>query len=173
MGIVIPCTITTGVAPTISIVMPNTGVTAVGITYNQFLATLGKYNYGVNFFYLSATNIQQVGVPVSYRVFDANGNSISTILPFAVDPYQSQPSIYYDTNDDEIIFTGLSALRFPLLANQLVFFKFFSTITYLGNELDDEGNVSNDNLFEEIEEVKSIDFFEDYCNYLIDSDSGG
>jgi len=173
MGVFIPCVVTTGVAPAISIVMPNTGITATGITYNQFLNSLGEYCYGVNFFYLSATSIQQVGVPVFYNVFESNGNSISTILPFAVDPYQSQPAIYYDTNDDEIVFTGLGSLRFPILPNQLVFFKFLATVTYIGMGLEDMSEGRADNIFEEIEASKEIVFFEDYCNYLIDTDSGG
>jgi hypothetical protein len=172
MGLPIPPVITTGVTPSISVVMPNTGVTAVGITYQQFLQSLGSYNYGVNFFYLSATTIQQVGVPVFYRRFDSNGNAISTFLPFAVDPYQSQPSIYYRTNKDEIVFTGLSYIEIPVLPNQRIYLKCFTTIAYLGNELDDSGNEGGDNLFEEIEEAKQISFFEDYCNYLIDNDSG-
>lgn len=172
MGLPIPPIPITGVTPTISIVMPNTGVSAVGITYNQFLNSLGKYNYGVNFFYISATTIQQVGVPVFYSRFDSNGNQVNTILPFSVDPYQSQPAMYYDTNSDEIIFTGLSSIRFPILPNQRIFFKCFTTIAYVGNQLDDKGTESGDDLFEEIEEAKEINFFEDYCNYLIDSDSG-
>lgn len=172
MGLPIPPIPITGITPTISIVMPNSGISAVGITYNQFLQSLGSYNYGVNFFYMSASTIQQVGVPVYYRRFDSNGNSISTFLPFSVDPYQSQPSMYYDTNEDEIVFTGLSMLDVPILPNQRVYFKFMATIAYLGNELDDRGMDGGDNLFEEIEEAKEINFFEDYCNYLIDSDSG-
>ena len=173
MGLIIPCVVTTGVTPTISVTMPNTGILAVGITYQQFLKSLGTYNYGVNFFYLSATTIQQVGVPVFYKRFDSNGNAVSTFLPFAVDPYQSQPSMYYRTNDEEIIFTGLSYIQIPVFPNQLIYFKCFTTIAYIGNELDDQGNQNGDNLFEEIEEAKQLVFFEDYCNYLIDSDSGG
>jgi hypothetical protein len=94
-------------------------------------------------------------------------------LPFAVDPYQSQPSIYYKTNDEEIIFTGLSYIQIPVLPNQVIYFKCFTTIAYIGNQLDDQSNENGDNLFEEIEESNQMVFFEDYCNYLIDSDSGG
>jgi hypothetical protein len=172
MGLPIDAVIINGIQPTISVVMPNTGISAAGITYQQFLNSLGKYNYGVNFFYLAASSIQQVGVPVYYRRFDSNGNAISTFLPFAVDPYQSQPSMYYQTNEEEIIFTGLSYIEVPILPNQRVYFKCFTTIAYMGNELDDKGSPSGDNLFEEIEASKDLNFFEDYCNYLIDVDNG-
>lgn len=164
-----PPTITTLINPVISITMP-LQVTSQGITYNQFLNSLGAYNYGAEFFYLSSTLYQQVGQPVFYNHFDANGNSVSTFLPFAVDPYQSQPSIFYETEPDQIILTGLSSLSFNIYPQTTIYFKFYATITYLGNELDDRGNPSGDNLFEELEAREGISFFDDYCNYLIDND---
>ena len=167
-----PCTT---IAPTItqntaslSIVMAGQ-VFGTGITYEQFLQSLGKYNYGVNFFYLSASTYQEIGQPVLYNHFDANGNSISTILPFFVDPYQSQPSLYYEVESSQIILTNLSSIQFDVFANKTVFFKFFATISYLGNQFDDMGFIGGDNAFEEFEQRQGISFFADYCDYLIDN----
>lgn len=166
-GIPIPPTTTTSITPIISVAMPYS-IQGSGITYSQFLQSLGKYNYGAEFFYMSATSYQQIGQPVFYNHFDANGNSISTFLPFSVDPYQSQPAIFYETEPDQIILTGLSSLQIYIYPQNTVFFKFFAQITYLGNELDDKQSNSGDNLFEELEKNEGISFFDDYCNYIID-----
>lgn len=168
MAVPIPPTTTT-ITPVISIAFP-LGITGVGVTYSQFLQSLGKYNYGAEFFYLSSNSYVQVGQPVYYNHFDANGNSVSAFLPFAVDPYQSQPSIFYETESDQIVLTGLSSLSFNVYPNTKVYFKFFATITYVGNELDDKGSESGDNTFEEVENTEGITFFDDYCNYLIDEE---
>lgn len=161
MALVIPSTST--ISPVISIAFP-VGINGTGITYAQFIKSLGIYNYGTEFFYMSSSTYTQVGQPVFYNHFDANGNSVSTFLPFAVDPYQSQPSIYYETESDQIVLTGLSSLQFIVYSGNTVYFKFFATITYIGNELDAQG----DNPFKDLEDAEGIKFFEDYCNYLID-----
>jgi hypothetical protein len=166
-AIPIPPTTTTIISPIISVSMPYS-VEGTGITYAQFLKSLGTYNYGAEYFYMSATTYQQIGQPFYYNHFDSNGNSISTFLPFAVDPYQSQPSIFYETEPEQIILTGLSSLQFNVFPQNTIFFKFYAIITYLGNELDDKSSNSGDNLFEEIEKNEGISFFDDYCNYIID-----
>lgn len=163
----IPPVTTTIVTPIISVSMPYS-IVGTGITYAQFLQSLGSYSYGAEYFYLSTTSYQQIGQPFFYNHFDANGNSISTFLPFSVDPYQSQPSIFYETEPDQIILTGLSSLQFNLFSQNTIFFKFFAQVTYMGNELDDKNSNSGDNLFEEIEKNEGISFFDDYCNYIID-----
>lgn len=159
MAAITPVTITT--SPSISIAMP-LGVQGSGITYSQFLLSLGKYNYGAEFFYMSADNYQQIGQPFYYTQFDSNGNQIATIMPFSVDPYQSQPSIYYESDPTLIIFTGLSSLTFLVFPNSTVYLKFFATIAYLGSELDD----TQTNNFEEIEIAEGVKFFGDYCDYV-------
>ena len=168
MAAITPVT-TTLITPVISIAMP-LQVTGSGVTYAQFLQSLGKYNYGTEYFYLFASTYYEIGQPVYYNHFDANGNSVTTFLPFAVDPYQSQPAIFYETEPDQIVLTGLSSISFNVYPNKTVYFKFFSTITYLGNELDDKNSPSGDNTFEEIEKEEGIKFFDDYCNYLIDNE---
>jgi len=165
----IPCVVTTLSAPVLSVSMP-LQVIGSGVTYAQLIQSLGSYNYGAEFFYMSATNYQQISQPISYFNFDANGNSVSAILPFAVDPYQSQPSIFYDTESSQIIFDGTSSITFNVFAGANIYFKFFATIEYLGNELDDKNSPSGDNLFEELEQREGISFFDDYCNYLIDNE---
>jgi hypothetical protein len=168
MAFITPVT-STLISPVISVTMP-LQVLGNGVTYAQFLHSLGAYNYGAEFFYMSATNFQQIGQAFNYNHFDANGNSVTTFLPFAVDPYQSQPSIFYEVNSDEIIFTNLSSMQLVVEPNTTLYFKFFATITYLGNELDDKKDESGFDLFTEIERRESVNFFSNYCDYLIDED---
>jgi hypothetical protein len=140
-------------------------VQGVGISYQQFLNSLGKYNYGVEFFYMWAQTYPEIGQPVYFTHFQANGNQIATYLPFNVDPYQSQPSIYYEADPSIVTLDGLSSLTFSVFPTSTVFLKLFTTITYLGNELDDMGM----NNFEVLEAQEGMKFFDDYCNYLIDT----
>ena len=169
MSFPIPPTITNTITPVISLSMP-VQLEGVGTSYNQFLQSLGKYNYGVEFFYMASTSYRQIGQPVYYNHFEANGNSVTTFLPFTVDPYQSQPTMYYETEPDQIILTGLSSLQFFVLPNTSVFFKFFAEIIYVGNELDDKASGGGDNAFEDFDKRSGLNFFEDYCNYLLDTD---
>jgi hypothetical protein len=158
-----PITSTT-LTPAISVSLPYQ-VQGVGISYQQFLNSLGKYNYGVEFFYMWASTYPEIGQPIYYTHFNANGNQIATYLPFYVDPYQLQPSIYYEADSTLIVLDGLSSVTFTVYPKSSVFLKLFVTIAYLGNELDDTG-INN---FEEIELREGVHFFEDYCNYLIDT----
>jgi hypothetical protein len=164
MGFLTPI-VTNTITPVISVSMP-LSVSGVGITYSQFLQSLGTQVYGAEFFYMSANNYPQISQAIAYNHFDAAGNQVQTYLPFVVDPYQYQPSIYYDTNSSEIIFDGFSSLTFDLLKNSNVYLKFFAEIEYMAGALDE----TMINAFQDLEEVEGISFFDDYCNYLIDKE---
>jgi len=163
-----PVTISS-ISPSISVSAPLGAVSGTGITYQQFLQSLGTYNYGAEFFYLSAPTYPEVGQPVFYNRFTADGNSISTYLPFAVDPYQSQPAIFYEVEKDQIIFTGLTTLQFNVKAGSTYYFKFFATILYVGNTAQTSWHeYMGVNAFDQLEKEEGVQFFDDYCNYLID-----
>ena len=164
MGFITPI-VTNTITPVISVAMP-LSVSGVGISYSQFLQSLGTNVYGAEFFYMSANNYPQISQAIAYNHFDASGNQVQTYLPFVVDPYQYQPSIYYDTNSAEIIFDGFSSLTFDLLKNSVVYLKFFAEIEYVAGALDD----TMTNAFQDVEKAEGINFFEDYCNYLIDQE---
>jgi hypothetical protein len=157
-------TLVTGISPVISVTSSSVSVTGVGITYQQFLNSLGSWNYGTEFIYMSATNYQQITQAIKYFHFDSNGNQVQAYLPFVTDPYQFQPSIYYETEKDEIIFDGFSSLTFSLIANSIVFLKFYTEIIYTAGELDSK----NGSPFQRLEEMEGVTFFDDYCNYIID-----
>jgi hypothetical protein len=157
-------TLVTGISPVISVTSSSVSVTGVGITYQQFLNSLGSWNYGTEFIYMSATNYQQITQAIKYFHFDSNGNQVQAYLPFVTDPYQFQPSIYYETEKDEIIFDGFSSLTFSLIANSIVFLKFYTEIIYTAGELDSK----NGSPFQRLEEMEGVKFFDEYCNYIID-----
>lgn len=157
-------TLVTGIPPVISVTSSSISVTGVGITYQQFLNSLGSWNYGTEFIYMSATNNQQINQAVQYFHFDSNGNQVQAYLSFDVDPYQFQPSIYYETEKDEIVFDGFSSLTFSLIANSIVFLKFYTEIIYMAGELDSK----NGSPFQQLEESEGVKFFDEYCNYIID-----
>ena len=148
-----------GISPVISVVSSSVTVTGQGITYQQFLNSLGTYNYGAEFVYMSATNYQQITQAINYFHFDSNGNQVQAFLPFVTDPYQSQPSIYYETEKSEIIFDGFSSFTFSLLAGALVYLKYYVEIIYTAGDLDSK----NGSPFQQLEEAEGIKFFDDYC----------
>jgi hypothetical protein len=170
----LPTAPSTATSPMVSVVPPS--VTSVGaslsvvtptITYNQLVNSLGTYNYGAIFFYVSGSTFQQINQPFFYNDFDANGNSMSTYLPFTVDPYQFLPSLYYDNVDPEqIIFDNTSSLTFTLFANSIIYFKMYALIANMAGFFD---RFADDN-FETIEKLEGMSFFDDYCNYLIDQE---
>jgi len=163
MAFLPPAVSTVTVAP-ISITFPVT-INGTGITYQQFLQSLGTFNYGVNFFYISAQNYQQITQPVFYNHFNAAGNSVSTFLPWTAEPYQSQPSLYFDVNSEQIIFDGFSSLSLTIYPQSTVYFKFYAEVLSVSSGLDKGGTN-----FQDIENAEGINFFEDYCNYIIDSE---
>lgn len=161
-------TITTpmvSINPTLSTANSAT-ITPPNVSYNQILNSLGTYVYGGEFIYMSGTNYVQVAQTFKYNHFDANGRSVATFLPFVVDPYQSQPAVYNETNPDEVVLDGFSALTFLLKAGNTVYFKIFTLVNantyYLNKE--------NKDNFEVVEASEGIDFFNDFCNYLIDEE---
>ena len=162
----LPSVTSTALVPMVSAVPPSSSISTPTITYSQLMNSLGTYNYGSEFFYLSANTYKQIGQPFFYTHFDAAGNQISTYLPFAIDPYQSRSSIYYETRPDEIIFDGFSSLTFVLYAQELVYFKMFALVEYMAGDLEQYG----DNNFETLEDAEGVKIFDDYCNYLIDQE---
>lgn len=158
--------------PIVSVVTPTittssfASVVSNTVTYNQILASLGTFVYGSEFIYMATNTYTQISQPFQYLHFDANGNQITTYLPFAIDPYQSQPSIYFETNPDEVTLDGFSSLTFTLEPNNVIYFKTFVLVTSDSGFLDDL-HPSN---FQQVEKAEGVKFFDDFCNYLIDEE---
>lgn len=136
------------------------------VTYNQILASLGTMVYGSEFIYLASDSFQQIGQIFSYVLFGANGNRIETSLPFTIDPYQDQSTIYYETSPREIILNGFSSLSFTLNANTILYFKMYVVVSSNSMQL----NLLHNDAFQDLEELQGFGFFNDFCNYLIDQE---
>ena len=137
---------------------------AGGVSYSQILASLGTMVYGSEFIYLASDTFQQVGQIFAYAHFNANGDRIETSLPFTIDPYQDQPSIYYETNPKEIILDGFSSLSFTLNANSILYFKIYTNVSSMSMRLNE---LHYDN-FQDLENIQGFGFYNEFCNYLID-----
>jgi len=141
-------------------------VTSPQVTYSQILASLGTMVYGAEFIYLASDTFQQIAQIFAYVHFSSNGNRIETSLPFTIDPYQDQASIYYETNPSEIILDGFSSLSFTLNPNSILYFKMYTLVSSNSLQL----NLLRDDNFQDLERIEGYGFFYDFCNYLIDEE---
>lgn len=137
-----------------------------GVTYDQILASLGTMVYGTELIYIYGASNQQIAQPFYYTHTDVNGNADQKYLPFSIDPNQSQTSLYYETNKNEIVFDGLSSLNFNLLPSSTVYLKFYTEVKEIRSSLDRYYN----NLFIELEDREGVKFFHDFKDYLIDKE---
>lgn len=141
-------------------------VSSPQVTYSQILASLGTMVYGGEFIYLASDTFQQVGQIFSYVHFNSNGDRIETSLPFTIDPYQDQATIYYETNPKEIILDGFSSLSFTLNANSTLYFKIYTVVSSMSMRLNE---LHYDN-FQDLERIQGFGFYNEFCNYLIDEE---
>jgi hypothetical protein len=70
--------------------------------------------------------------------------------------------MFYETEEDQIIVTRLSSLTMTILPNTTVFFKFFASVSYVGSDLDRQGQ----NNMRDTEKSMGMTFFDGYCNVL-------
>jgi hypothetical protein len=156
------------ISPTISTAAPIVTIDTQesGVSYDQILASLGTMVYGAEMIYIYGATNQQIAQPFYYVHTDVNGNADQKFLPFSVDPFQTQTSLYYETTKEQIVFDGLSSLSFDLLANSTVYLKFYTQVEANRDLLDLHYN----NLFVQVEDVEGVKFFHDFKDYLIDKE---
>lgn len=146
------------ISPTITYSLtPVIIIQCVGITYNQFLNSLGTFIYGIEEIYISSNSLLQVSQIMNFNTFDANGNQVFKAIPFPIDSYQFQASRLIETNKDFIYLNQNSSLIFNVLANAQVYLKLLCVIAK---------SVKNE-IFDEFNEYSKIDFFNDYCNVIL------
>lgn len=165
MPIITP-TVSTLSSPIISV--NTTASSALGVTYEQILQSLGAFNYQVRYLYLAATTFPEIFQEILYNHFDANGNSISTFLVFAVDEYQYLPTFIYKVPSDDIILTSLSSLSLKVFPNKTVNFQVYSNENSV-QDIYGDGSTGY-NAFQNLEDIEGVSFFDNYTNYLIDND---
>jgi len=149
------------IPPTISFNnTPQIAITCVGITYAQFLASLGTYVYGVEQMYLVSSTLSQLQQNVFYNIFDSSGKSNSRTIPVQIDSYQKQSSLLIDTSQQGVDLNQNSTLSFNLVANSLMQLKLFTNIEKMSN-----GFKQGTDAFSEFNINNGL-FFNNYNDYL-------
>ena len=149
------------VSPTISFNnTPQISITCVGITYAQFLASLGTYVYGIEQMYLASSTFNQLQQNVFYNIFDATGRANSRTIPIQVDSYQKQSSLLVNTDSKDVALNQNSTLSFNLVANSTLQLKLFTIIEKMSN-----GFKKGTDAFSEFNKNNG-NFFNNYYDYL-------
>lgn len=141
--------------------------TLPGLSYNQVQQSISTNNYEANFIYAYSPNCNQVNQVFTYNQSDIAGNQTVTALPFSIDPYQTQCSVYYYPAEGSVLFDGTSQLNFTMLPESSMGIKIFSSTASSTMILDEISGFQN-NTFAQVEKAMGTDIFADYCNYLID-----
>jgi hypothetical protein len=162
-------TITSLLIPSLQVNIPITVEGVGNLTYNTVQESISTNNYLANFIFAQSSNCNQVGQVFTYNEQDIAGNASVTALPFTIDPYQNQCSIYYYPPENSVIFSGESSLNFTMLAQTSLGLKVFSS-TASSSLIQDEISGFKNNTFVEVEKNLGSDIFIDYCNYLIDNE---
>jgi hypothetical protein len=139
---------------------PQISITCVGITYEQFLASLGTYVYKIEQMYLASSIFNQLIQNIFYNIFDSNGKANSRTIPIQIDSYQKQASLIVDTNYTGVALNQNSTLSFNLVANSTLQLKLFTTIEKMSN-----GFTEGTDAFSEFNKNNG-NFFNNYYDYL-------
>jgi len=140
--------------------IPPISITCVGITYAQFLASLGTYVYGIEQMYIASTTISQIQQNIFYNIFDASGKANSRTIPVQLDSYQKQASTLIDTSQQGVDLNQNSTLSFNILPNSLMQLKLFTRIEKMSN-----GFKQGTDAFSEFNKNNGL-FFDNYYDYL-------
>jgi hypothetical protein len=140
--------------------IPPISITCVGITYAQFLASLGTYVYGIEQMYIASSTISQIQQNIFYNIFDASGKANSRTIPSQIDSYQYQASTLIDTSQQAVDLNQNSTLSFNILPNSLMQLKLFTNIEKISN-----GFKQGTDAFSEFNKNNGL-FFDNYYDYL-------
>ena len=100
-----------------------TSYPSLGVTYQSLLNSFTSTKYVVNSFYIQASSISQLTMPISFTRFDANGVQMTNVKTISPSSFQSGSiaAINVPLEDDDIIFDGFLSMNFSLLPNQSVY----------------------------------------------------
>lgn len=141
----------------VTVTSPVSVTLANGVTYQQFLNSLGAYVYWFDVIYLWTTNSAQITQPILYNYTDVNGNAKTLTIVPTTDPYQYSPALYINIKDFDIVIDGNSIVQFNLLPQTTLKFKLYGdvmSVTML------QGN-KDDNFTNLAESIGDKEFFAD------------
>ena len=150
-------TITNNTTPAISNKM--TGNT----TYAQFKNSLGQYCYLVDQAYLFTDTLIQIQGNFTYSKYDSSGSQNLQSIISAIDPFQSQNSIYLDTSEKNLVIDGRDYVRFKMQPNATLQVKLYCKRVSNADTLDLNGM----NNFKALEfDTDKYNFFDQYQDIL-------
>jgi hypothetical protein len=150
-------TITTNTTP--AIVNTMTGNT----TYTQFKNSLGQYDYLIDQIYLNTTNLVQIHGSFLYSRYDSDGRQNLQSVLSTISPYQTQNSIYINTEDKNLILDGRDYVKFKMQPNTTLQIKLYCDRISNADTLDLNGM----NNFKALEDATDkYDFFDQYVDIL-------
>ena len=152
-------------SPTITITTPPVTVSMTGITYAEFIQSLGTFQYRVLQFYAYSDDINQLLQPINYNEYQATGNRRIVFVNPEIDPFQSQKSLYKDVKDAGIVLNGQSNVSVNLLANVLIKLQLFCDRVRITDMMDSKVPDNFKSLIEG--EVVQDAFFGDYKDLLL------
>ena len=160
-------TITIKTTPDLAALLPFSVGTVNGLTYESIVESIPTNNYNANFIYAYSPNCPQVNQSFTLNQGDIAGNATTNQMPFVIDPYQTQCSVFYYPAKDSVIFDGTSLISFTMLPQTAMGLKMYSTVESSSLKMDNVQSFKN-NPFVQAQDELGINLFDDYCNYLID-----
>jgi len=130
-------------------------ITLSGVSYNQFLQSLGRDVYLAFTLYFASQNSAQLTTPITFFILDANGNKKYETLSPTIDPYQFVNAIYYNPEKGLVVLNGNSGLTFDILANTSMRVQFYTI------RKSNQGGAHSIN-FIELEKRENVPFFLEY-----------
>jgi hypothetical protein len=132
-------------------------------TYTQFKNSLGQYDYLVDEIYLNTNNLVQIQGSFLYSRYDSDGRQNLQSVLSTISPYQTQNSIYINTEDKNLILDGRDYVRFKMQPNTLLQIKLYCERISNADTLDLIGM----NNFKALEDATDkYDFFDQYVDIL-------
>ena len=139
-------------------VQAGSNLSIAGVSYAQFLNSLGTDVYNAFMIYIYSTNGGQVTTPLTYFIYDVNGNKDFQSLTPTKDPYQDNNAILYETPRGLVIFNGNSGLTLNVQPLTVITFQFYCM------RISNQGDCHAIN-FLQLEKSENVLFFKEYkCN---------
>lgn len=136
-----------------------------GISYNEFLNSLGTFQYRVLNFYAYSDSLEQLLQPVNYNEYEAQGDRRITFVNPSIDPFQKQKSLYKNVEDAGIILNGQSSVSVNLLPNTLIKLQLFCDRMRITDYMDSK--VPDNFTTLQTGEIVRDPFFDQYKDVLI------
>lgn len=125
-----------------------------GVTYEQIQNSMGSYLYEIKQMYLKSNTVSQLAVPLFFNQYDSNGNLEAFNQIMTVDPYQYQPSTFFDLVNKNLVLNGRTTLSTEILPNEDV------TMIIYTIELSNKSLLEGKDMFDE------DDFFKDFNDVI-------